>query len=113
MTAYVIVDVSYALILLALAAAVWRVGCTRQVWRAGDGRARAIAEESASFTPTVHDVGPDALRLLEDLDAHLDRHFAEVAALYERVGPPGPDLVGLDRLHQAVRDEPDGGSTHG
>jgi len=45
-----------------------------------------------------HDVGPDALRLLEDLDKHLDA-FAlddpEVAA-------------GLARLHAAVRDDRQG-----
>lgn len=36
----------------------------------------------------VHDVGPDALRLLQDLDDHLDRYFAELSPLFEQLGPP-------------------------
>lgn len=55
-----------------------------------------------------HDVGADSLRLLEELDAHLDAHFAKLAGLYERLGPPpGPDpmAAGLDRLRGAIRDE--------
>lgn len=32
--------------------------------------------------------GPDSLRLLEDLDEHLDSHFARLAPLFEEVGPP-------------------------
>jgi len=51
-----------------------------------------------------HDVGPDALRLLEDLDAHLDQQFSALAGLYERLGPPDLD-AGCDRLRQAIRDE--------
>lgn len=55
---------------------------------------------------TVHDVGPDALRLLEDLDAHLDAHAAQLAGLYERLGPPASEWdAGLERLWDAVRDE--------
>ena len=54
---------------------------------------------------TVHDVGPDALQLLQDLDAHLDAHAAQLAGLYERLGPPDPAWdAGLERLHDAVRD---------
>lgn len=42
-----------------------------------------------------HDVGPDALRLLEDLDAHLDEYLAA-----------DPELTaGFDRLREAIRDE--------
>ncbi|WP_030682115.1 hypothetical protein [Streptomyces cellulosae] len=38
-----------------------------------------------------HDVGPDALRLLADLDAHLDQQFAQLANLYQRLGPADLD----------------------
>jgi hypothetical protein len=42
-----------------------------------------------------HDVGPDALRLLEALDAHLDGYLVQ-----------HPDVAdGFARLRQAVRDE--------
>ena len=55
---------------------------------------------------TVHDVGPDGLRLLQDLDAHLDAHAAQLAGLYERLGPPGPEWnAGCERLWDAIRDE--------
>lgn len=56
------------------------------------------------LTGVQHDVGPDALRLLEDLDAHLDQQFAALAGFYERLGPPDLD-AGCDRLRQAIRDE--------
>ncbi|MFE9764649.1 hypothetical protein ACFYPC_08980 [Streptomyces sp. NPDC005808] len=58
--------------------------------------------------------GPDSLRLMEDLDAHLDRHFAELSGLYERLGPPDLDpevQAGLARLHDAVRPEQQDGGT--
>jgi uncharacterized iron-regulated membrane protein len=46
-----------------------------------------------------HDVGPDALRLLEDLDAHLDGFALE-----------DPEVqAGLARLNAAVRGEQPGG----
>lgn len=57
------------------------------------------------LTGMQHDVGPDALRLLEDLDAQLDLHFTKLEGLYERVGPPPVDLAGLGRLREVVRDE--------
>lgn len=53
----------------------------------------------------VHDVGPDSLRLLQDLDAHLDAQAARLAGLYERLGPPGSEWdAGRGRLWDAVRD---------
>lgn len=61
------------------------------------------AEEAAG--ETVHDAGPDPLRLLEDLDAHLDAHAAQLAGLYERLGPPGPEwAAGCERPWDAIRD---------
>lgn len=44
---------------------------------------------------TPHDVGPDALRLLQDLDAHLDEYVAADTEL----------AAGFARLRQAIRDE--------
>ena len=52
----------------------------------------------------VHDVGPDAARLLEDLDAHLDAHFARLAPLFEELGPPPADPDGFDRLRTAIHE---------
>jgi hypothetical protein len=61
------------------------------------------------YTPARHDVGPDALLLLQDLDAHLDAHAAQLAGLYERLGPPGSEWdAGLERLWDAVRDHQKG-----
>jgi len=56
-------------------------------------------------TAVKHDVGPDALRLLEDLDAHLDEHYARISHLFEGLGPPPSHAAGLARLRAAVRDE--------
>lgn len=54
---------------------------------------------------TAHAVGPDPLRLLQDLDTHLDAHAAQLAGLYERLGPPGPEWdAGCERLWDAIRD---------
>ncbi len=70
------------------------------------GGAVSRAEEARG--KPVHDVGPDSLRLLEDLDAHLDAHAARLAGLYERLGPPDPEWdAGLERLYDAVRDHHD------
>jgi hypothetical protein len=56
-----------------------------------------------------HDVGPDALRLLDDLDAHLNEYAATVAGLYE---PVGPDYSArCARLRAAIRDEQNGDPT--
>jgi hypothetical protein len=74
------------------------LGLCRTAGRAS--RAEEAREE------TVHDVGPDSLLLLETLDAHLDAHAAQLAGLYERLGPP--DLAwdaGCERLLDVIRDE--------
>ncbi|MFD4569347.1 hypothetical protein ACFWOX_33920 [Streptomyces sp. NPDC058467] len=65
----------------------------------------AARRRAALLNEVKHDVGPDALRLLQDLDAHLDEYFARMSHLFEELGPPTPDLTGLERLRQAVRDE--------
>lgn len=63
---------------------------------------------------SVHDVGPDNLRLLEGADAHLTECVAEDPDLWEVFGPAAavPDLTthpdvaaGFDRLRAAIRDE--------
>lgn len=67
-------------------------------------RDRIIRE---SCTPTRREpdwiyTGPDALKLLVDLDAHLDGYFAPMAHLFE---PPEPDaelVAGCDRLRDAI-----------
>lgn len=69
----------------------------------------ASRAEEAREEPT-HDVGPDSLRLLQDLDAHLDAHAAQLAGLYERLGPPASTWdAGCERLWDAIRDEQKGG----
>lgn len=84
---HTIINALYGLLLLGLAAAIWRTGRPRKT------------------SPTVHDVGPDALRLLEDLDAHLDQYAAHLAGLYERSGAPDPAWdAGRERLWDDIRD---------
>ncbi|MFS8200512.1 hypothetical protein ACLVWQ_17720 (plasmid) [Streptomyces sp. CWNU-52B] len=87
------------------------VGATFCAWRVRSAlrgpleRARLIADATARTADDGHDVGPDALRLLEDLDAHLDGYFARVSHLFEELGSPPVDPAGLDRLRAAVRDD--------
>lgn len=67
--------------------------------RVAAARARVGMPPSGPGLEDEHDVGPDALRLLEDLDDHLDRFVAndpEVKAglsrLFEALGaPPASD----------------------
>lgn len=52
--------------------------------------------------------GPDALRLLEDLDTHLDTYSASVRGFYDDslLALTGPELdASCDRLRAALRDE--------
>ena len=99
LTAALIVAGVVAAGLLLLAAGLCRVG--GMATRAEDSR-----EE------TVHAVGPDPLRLLQDLDSHLDAHAAQLAGLYERLGPPDSAWdAGCERLWAAIRDERQKGDT--
>ncbi|MFE2967511.1 hypothetical protein ACFXKC_28335 [Streptomyces sp. NPDC059340] len=77
-----------------------------------------IITDAQVRTETVHDVGPDSLRLLENTDAHITEYVAEDPDLWEAFGPgaPVPDLTthpdfaaGFDRLRQAIRDEQQNG----
>lgn len=63
----------------------WQIHCA---WR---------AEQAKTADP--YEVGPDALRLLNDLDTHLDEYVAADTEL----------AAGFDRLRQAVRDEQQNG----
>lgn len=49
--------------------------------------------------------GPDSLRLMQDLDTHLDEYFAELSHLFEELGPPPTSAEGLAQLKRAIRDE--------
>lgn len=94
-----IICLGYAAVLLAFAFFIWRV-CRDPRPKARDVIAAARADVAR------HDVGPDALRLLEDLDAHLNTYFASVNELYERLGPPpGLDPMGRARLMDAIRED--------
>lgn len=57
--------------------------------------ARLDEKTGAWANEDEHDVGPDALRLLKDLDTHLDEYVAADTEL----------AAGFDRLRRAVRDE--------
>lgn len=55
-----------------------------------------------------HDVGPDALRLMQEMDRILDAHMARLEGLFEELGPPPTDPAwdaGRERLWDAIRDE--------
>lgn len=66
--------------------------------------ARATARRRRRQNADRHDVGPDRLLLLEELDAHLDQQFAALAGLYEQLGPPDLD-AGCARMRAAIREE--------
>lgn len=60
------------------------------------------------LTGLQHDVGPDTLRLLEDLDDHLNQRYAALSGLYECLGPPDLEAEREQLLH-AIHDEPQEG----
>ncbi|MGW3144887.1 hypothetical protein ACWDG1_09435 [Streptomyces sp. NPDC001177] len=100
-----VINIAYAVVILAFGIALMRISVTlrrpSEEERAAEAAARAGLDE--------HDVGPDALRLLGDLDDHLDQYFARLSHLFEELGPPpacDPAWdAGLERLWDAVRDE--------
>lgn len=84
-----------ALLLVFLPTAFWLVV---RWWRRGESDCDRIIREARQrgrlLRGVQHDVGPDALRLLEELDAHLDEHVLA-----------NPELAaGFDRLRDAIRD---------
>jgi hypothetical protein len=90
LTAFLIVAV---LLAASLAGTYWYI---RRAMVRGEMNRDRIAREN-----TVHDVGPDSLRLLRDLDLHLNLYLVD-----------HPDVAeGFARLRQAVRDEQFKGDT--
>jgi inorganic pyrophosphatase/exopolyphosphatase len=83
LTGFLIVGVVLA---SSLAGAYWLI--RRKAARAESERDRVVREA------TVHDVGPDSLRLLKDLDLHLNLYLVDHRDIAE----------GLARLDQAVCD---------
>lgn len=77
-----------AVLLVGTPVCLWQI---HRAWR---------AEQAKNCDP--YDVGPDALRLLADLDTHLDEYVAADTELAD----------GFDRLRQAVRDEQHGTGDH-
>lgn len=105
MSAETAINVTYAAVILLAGIALVRLSTRRRP----SASARVAAACASVARPAEDYVGPDSLRLLQDLDAHLDQHFTQLAGLYERVGPPTFDLdAGCDRLRQAIRDEQNG-----
>jgi hypothetical protein len=86
------------------------------VWLIAWQTRRALCEASEhvriiTAAERTHDVGPDALRLLQDLDAHLDTYATQLAGLYKPSISPDPVLAaGCDRLHTAIRDHREEGT---
>lgn len=95
--------VLWALIVVWLAATV-----TRRVRREASNVDRIIADAQRTrvLDGIRHDVGPDSLRLLEDLDRHLDTYADQVAGLYEPMPSPDPVLAaGAHRVRAAINDQ--------
>ncbi len=98
----------YVITLIALVGAAVCAWQVRRALREPLERDRIIADahrRTAVLDGVEHDVGPDALRLLEDLDTHLDAYFARMSHLFEELGPPTVPDYRFDRLRQAIRDQ--------
>lgn len=88
------------LLALSLAGAIWRVRPSRRRESTRDRFIREACQSPRLRPAPVHDVGPDVLLLLEDLDVHFDRHVLQ-----------HPDVAdGFARLDRALREEPQGES---
>ena len=89
-------------LVVVLTAAHWVICRLRRAASTRDRLIREAHQRADSYE------GPDSLRLLEDLEAHMKAYGKAVADLYEPVGPsPGPDPMwdaGCERLWDAVRD---------
>lgn len=91
---------------------VWGAACTGLAWLTVRALREATGVIDDALAGDGHDVGPDQLRLLQDLDTHLDDYFARVSHLFEELGPPvAPDPMahldndaGCDRLLKAISD---------
>lgn len=90
-------NVGYAFFLLAFAFVIWRF-CRDPRPKARD----VIADARDSYQ------GPDSLRLMQDLDEHLEAYYARLAHLFEELGPPpgqDPMAAGRKRLEDAIRED--------
>ncbi|MGW4759570.1 hypothetical protein [Streptomyces chartreusis] len=97
MSAATVINLGYVAFLLAFAYFMWRA-CRDPRPKARD----IISAARDSYE------GPDSLRLMQELDAHLEAYFARLAHLFEELGPPpgrDPMDAGRERLLDAVRDE--------
>jgi hypothetical protein len=81
-TAETIINICYSVVFALLLLAVWRV--SRNRWKAIEQDIdEAIADATRDRVGlTEHDVDPDSLRFLEDLEAHLKAYGATVADFY-------------------------------
>ncbi|WP_435215836.1 hypothetical protein [Streptomyces sp. bgisy034] len=96
MSAATVINVGYVAFLLVFAYCMWRA-CREPRPKARDVIAAA-----------QHDVGPDSLRLMQDLDEHLDAYYARLAHLFEELGPPpgqDPMAAGRKPLKDAIRQD--------
>jgi hypothetical protein len=67
---------------------------------------RARPTEGARPQPTQTARETDTLRLLQDLDAHLDAYAASLTGLYEQALVPEWE-AGRQRLHDAINNDTD------
>lgn len=106
MDAPTVINAKFAVVFALLAVAFWRISRPR---RPSEAERAAEARARVGLPPVDGYEGPDSLRLMEDLDAHLDAYASRLAGLYERLGPPpGSDPMweaGRERLWDAVRDQ--------
>jgi hypothetical protein len=78
--------------------------------RPSEAERAAAARARIGMPPVDSYEGPDSLRLMQELDAHLDSYMAHLAGLYERphIGLDPVHAAGLDRLRDAIRDQTKG-----
>lgn len=84
-----------------IVAGVVAVGVPAVWWQVRAARREESQKDRIVREATVHDMGPDSLRLLKDLDLHLNLYLVDHRDIAE----------GLARLDQAVRDHQKGDQT--
>jgi hypothetical protein len=101
MDAETVINLALTAFLLLFAFVMWRF-C-----RTPKPRTRAKARDVIAAARDSYE-GPDSLRLMQELDVHLDAYFARLAHLFEELGPPpGPDPMdtGRERLLDAIHND--------
>ena len=88
-------------LVVGLTAAHWVICRLRGAASTRDRLIREAHERADSYE------GPDSLRLMQDLDAHLNAYAAQVTGLYEQpaVAPDPVLAAGRDRLRDAIRND--------